>query len=598
MSFRSMMFCCVLLLVSCGSPMLTTIGGAEKHDSEAQHATRHTAEGDWEDRLQAGLNRPLRVEFEATTLRDVAAFLRQHLGVPVLIDRAALQDIGRDENMQISVKLHGLTARSVLHHVLAPSKLAFAAKDGALLITTQEAVEHQLTTEVFSVTDLVHCGTDRCPEAANYDALIELITSTVVPESWDEVGGPGSINALNEALIISQTEDVLNRVRNLLAMLRVAFALNEQRGDSQASISLEQVNQSDKAIDKALEQHITADFRQLPLVDAAKFLAKECGVNLVVDESALEDVGLGNDLPLNFECKGMALRHGLTHMLAAIDLTWIVDDGVLKITTLEAAESAYETRVYPVADLLVQDESDALFREYSHRGNIDELIDTLTTAIDPSSWSDVGGPGAIQPFAASDLLVISQTRITHHKIERLLSKLRKHMAQRAKQAPPRANESSEPATETFLVVYHVPSVQRVQSDRRRSANATSSNNDEERSTKKSPRKKRRRNDPARGSNVLQQFGLAPAVAPTGQAAAAPSAVIPEAELLALIVELVAPESWSGEDVYAKAVPGRLVIRQTHRVHAQIEKLFLRLRVPATPINSNAAFFHEFGGGLF
>jgi len=57
---------------------------------------------------------------------------------------------------------------------------------------------------------------------ADFDALIELITTTIQPNTWDEVGGPGSIKEFetNLSLVISQTQDVHDEIVDLLEQLR------------------------------------------------------------------------------------------------------------------------------------------------------------------------------------------------------------------------------------------------------------------------------------------------------------------------------------------------------------------------------------------
>jgi general secretion pathway protein D len=57
---------------------------------------------------------------------------------------------------------------------------------------------------------------------ADFDSLIELITTTVKPQTWDEVGGPGSIQSFqnNLSLVVSQTEDVHEEIVDLLEQLR------------------------------------------------------------------------------------------------------------------------------------------------------------------------------------------------------------------------------------------------------------------------------------------------------------------------------------------------------------------------------------------
>ena len=57
---------------------------------------------------------------------------------------------------------------------------------------------------------------------ADFDTLIDLITATIAPQSWDAVGGPGSIEGFptNLSLVISQTQDVHEQIADLLDQLR------------------------------------------------------------------------------------------------------------------------------------------------------------------------------------------------------------------------------------------------------------------------------------------------------------------------------------------------------------------------------------------
>jgi general secretion pathway protein D len=57
---------------------------------------------------------------------------------------------------------------------------------------------------------------------ADFDSLISLITATVQPESWEDVGGPGSVAPFetNLSLVIRQTEEVHEEIVDLLGQLR------------------------------------------------------------------------------------------------------------------------------------------------------------------------------------------------------------------------------------------------------------------------------------------------------------------------------------------------------------------------------------------
>ena len=57
---------------------------------------------------------------------------------------------------------------------------------------------------------------------ADFDTLIDLITTTIAPQSWDTVGGPGSVEGFptNLSLVVSQTQDVHEQIADLLDQLR------------------------------------------------------------------------------------------------------------------------------------------------------------------------------------------------------------------------------------------------------------------------------------------------------------------------------------------------------------------------------------------
>lgn len=56
----------------------------------------------------------------------------------------------------------------------------------------------------------------------DFDSLIELITTTIVPESWEELGGPGTLSPYeqNLSLVVSQTQEIHDKLADLLSQLR------------------------------------------------------------------------------------------------------------------------------------------------------------------------------------------------------------------------------------------------------------------------------------------------------------------------------------------------------------------------------------------
>jgi hypothetical protein len=66
-------------------------------------------------------------------------------------------------------------------------------------------------------------------EPTDADSLIDLITTTVAAETWNDVGGPGAISDYKGLLTVSQTQQVHDKVERLLNMLHQAGNLKTPR---------------------------------------------------------------------------------------------------------------------------------------------------------------------------------------------------------------------------------------------------------------------------------------------------------------------------------------------------------------------------------
>ena len=142
-------------------------------------------------------------------------------------------------------------------------------------------------------------------------------------------------------------------------------------------------------------------------------------IEIQLDRKALSDVGIGSDTPVTRNLQGVSLKSALRLMLRDMELTYIIKDGVVLITTPERAESELETRIYPVGDLVLPSGSTD-----GSQADFDSLIDLITSTIKPTSWDEVGGPGSIKPFANNMTITLSQTAEVHEEIEELLERLR------------------------------------------------------------------------------------------------------------------------------------------------------------------------------
>lgn len=197
---------------------------------------------------------------------------------------------------------------------------------------------------------------------------------------------------------------------------------------------------SETAIRQALSKRLGLELREQPLAEVIERLGKELEIEVGIDRTALEAVGVPLDSTVTLRAAHVTARSALEATLKPLDLTWAVRYELLWITTIDEYEQLLDTKVYDVADL-VGNSNDATdqFADFA------ELVDLITATLDPSSWDDVGGAGSCQPFQTRGIcvLVVSQVRDVHEQIETLLAGIRAHRRAQAPAAAPPISASGE-----------------------------------------------------------------------------------------------------------------------------------------------------------
>jgi len=120
-----------------------------------------------------------------------------------------------------------------------------------------------------------------------------------------------------------------------------------------ASIDLARTGSAEQKIFDALDDDTRLEFIETPLDQVVDFLKDQHGINIELDAGELDNVGIGTDVPITRNLKGISLRSALRLMLKDLELTYVIRDEVLLITTPEEAESELVTKVYPVGDLVL-----------------------------------------------------------------------------------------------------------------------------------------------------------------------------------------------------------------------------------------------------
>lgn len=151
---------------------------------------------------------------------------------------------------------------------------------------------------------------------ADFEAIIELVTSTVAPQTWDAVGGSGSIKEFpnNLTLVISQTQEVHEQIVDLLEQLR-------RLQDLQVTIEVRFITLADNFFERI---GIDFDFDLDDNVGVDAFNQRVDRQTVDIDGDGIADIPDNSGRPGNGD-SGNGISIGLQGAPAAADLN---GDGV------------------------------------------------------------------------------------------------------------------------------------------------------------------------------------------------------------------------------------------------------------------------------
>jgi hypothetical protein len=178
------------------------------------------------------------------------------------------------------------------------------------------------------------------------------------------------------------------------------------------------------------------------------------GLDVWLDTKALADAAIDPSVLLNFKTRRpLPLGDALELMLDNFELTYVIQHGVLKITSKERADSIVTTRVYPVEDLVTS--ATAVNAPYMPPAksnlNYGPLIQMIEDTIAPDSWDTNSGVGSIKPFRApgGPAMVISNTLRVQFEVAALFADLRAMKQLPGVPQTPRLSKSTKTITKSY-----------------------------------------------------------------------------------------------------------------------------------------------------
>ncbi|MFN9878986.1 MAG: hypothetical protein ACK557_10960, partial [Planctomycetota bacterium] len=130
-----------------------------------------------------------------------------------------------------------------------------------------------------------------------------------------------------------------------------------------------------------------------------------------LDAAALSSTKVNERTPVTFELKEQRLQTTLDLLLGQFGLSWILRDGVLWVTTREAADRFLQTAVFDVRDIC------------PNLPASEALSEALLQQVDTGNWGDQDGAGQIV-FAKPGVMVVRQSERRLDAVEELLGNYR------------------------------------------------------------------------------------------------------------------------------------------------------------------------------
>jgi hypothetical protein len=169
-----------------------------------------------------------------------------------------------------------------------------------------------------------------------------------------------------------------------------------------------------------LKDQVKVDFNGVGLSAVMSQFATALDLPIIMDERALEEEAISLDEQITLSLsKEISFRSALKLVLEPLNLTWVIEDEVMRITT--KSNSANVLRTYDLSQIL-PDNSTVL-----------ELVSIIERSVAPDSWDAAGGTSTIAVFGS--LLVVNCPEDTHEGVEKTLYLLGNQAPQNIKPAP-------------------------------------------------------------------------------------------------------------------------------------------------------------------
>ena len=395
-------------------PMMMTvevIGSVNVQLTPQQTETYHAIEKALDERVQ--------LEFENAPLVEILRAIGVQTRINVVVDGIALDEEGFTTHTERTLHLSNITLRSALSILLDNMNLGWVIENEALKITSKTRLKGKLIAQAYQVLDLA--GSDDGKDQ-RLQRLVELITATIAPDSWSEVGGQGTIQVFpgGSSLVVRQTEDAHRQIQVLLQSLSRLLI-------TQTQSTRKTVSSTDEPFQKKFPVRTVDRLQMKDVPGRGKtpvVVLPHRQRSFVVTQQPTPD-GASPNLPLELTTRrpnGRPLEVGSGPGKPAVvgNLPRVDAKGGVYVEDARSANTIKtEVRNYSPSNELLQ--------KFRADGDVDadaakKLSEHIRSSINPGSWP--AEALQVAPDKSGSIqLVINHTPGTHDRVRRLLEQL-------------------------------------------------------------------------------------------------------------------------------------------------------------------------------
>jgi hypothetical protein len=173
-----------------------------------------------EARILQRLSEPISTNWSDKKLEEALNSLEKQCGIGIWIDKQALQDDGIGTDLEVSLRIDGVSLRTCLRLLLEPLGLVYVVEDEVMKITSYKKTETRQTTRIYPVGDLCETPDDALQ-------LLETVNCALDGGNLTIDGPRYVVSSKMKTLTVRGSYVVQEKVQILLLALRDAQAANK-----------------------------------------------------------------------------------------------------------------------------------------------------------------------------------------------------------------------------------------------------------------------------------------------------------------------------------------------------------------------------------